>query len=29
VRDSAWGEIFALLDEHLQLPEEEEELEAE
>ena len=23
VRDSAWGEIFALLDEHLQLPEEE------
>ena len=25
VRDAAWGEIFALLDEHLQLPEEEEE----
>ena len=29
VRDAAWGEILTLLDEHLQLPEEEEELEGE
>ena len=29
VRDAAWGEILALLDEHLQLPEEEEGLEGE
>jgi dienelactone hydrolase len=29
VRDAAWGQIFALLDEHLQLPEEDEGLEVE